>query len=78
MQDATYPFFGIQIQILNLSVLEEAREANPVVCHVSLLSKHRDIVFSRSGIVFEDFLTETRKSVFRFQLHSIAWLSLLT
>ncbi len=39
-----YPFFGIEIQILDLSVLEKRREADSIVCQMSLLTNDNDIV----------------------------------
>lgn len=40
-----HPFFRVEVQILDFSVLEERCEANAVVCQMTLFANDYDVVF---------------------------------
>ena len=42
---ATYPFFGVQIKILGLPMLEKAGQADSIVCEMRLLSNDDYVIF---------------------------------
>jgi hypothetical protein len=52
-----YPISIIKVQLLNLAMAEEACKANPIVGQMRLLSKNGDVVFPRTGIILEEFLS---------------------
>lgn len=53
---ATYPFKGVEIQILHLSMAEEARKANPVVCDMWLFTDHHYTVFASPLVQLQQLL----------------------
>jgi hypothetical protein len=46
-----HPFLGIQIQVLNLSMLEEARQTNPVVRQMLFFANDYNIVLSPLDVI---------------------------
>jgi hypothetical protein len=61
-QGTSYPFFWIQVKILHLAVLEEARQSDAIVSYVRLLTNHDNVVFSSLRIELQEFLTSQSPS----------------
>ena len=57
MGDLAYPLRRVQVQVFDLAMLEEAREANPVIGQMGLLPEHRYVILPRLGIVLEQLLS---------------------
>lgn len=58
MLNEPYPVRGVEIEVFDLAVGEEAGKTNSVVGQMRLLSEHSDVVFSRSRIVLEKLLSD--------------------
>lgn len=54
---ASYPFFGGQVEILDLAVFEKGGKADAVVGNVRLLSNHHNVVQPPLRVKFLHFLT---------------------
>jgi hypothetical protein len=55
----SYPFLVFHVQSFHLSVLEIAREANPVVGQMWLVANDNDIIFSPLRIELQEFFAVT-------------------
>jgi hypothetical protein len=55
--EKTYPFQRVEIEILDLAVVEEARQPDAIVRHVWLLADDDNVVLSRPRVQLEEFLT---------------------
>lgn len=53
----TDPFLWIEVQIFDLAMLEEAGQANAIVCQVWLLAYHYDVVFAPIHVKFHDLFS---------------------
>lgn len=51
-----YPFFRVEIQVLNLPVLEETSQTNAIIRKMRLLANNNNVVFSPLDIVLHEFL----------------------
>ena len=47
----------IEVHILDFAMLKEARQPNPIVCQMPLLSDNDDIVLSALGVHLEEFFS---------------------
>lgn len=54
---ASYPFFGGQVEILDLAVFEKGGKADAVVGNVRLLSNHHNVVQPPLRVELLYFLT---------------------
>jgi hypothetical protein len=59
-----YPFLGVEIQILDLPMLEEASQSHSIVCQMCLLANDCDIVFSSLRVKFHKFLSALKSEPF--------------
>lgn len=67
---STHPFSRIQVQILNLAVLEVARQAHAVVRQMRLLANDGHVVLSSLGVVLEQFFAAARSEMVCLQANS--------
>lgn len=54
----TYPILRVQVQVLDLAVVEEAREADAVVREVRLLADDDNVPLAAPGVQLEDLFDE--------------------
>ena len=54
----TYPVKRVQVQVLHLSVVKEARKADPVVGDMRLLPDDEDVVLAGAGVEFQQLLSK--------------------
>jgi hypothetical protein len=54
---AAYPFYWVEVQVLDFAVLKEGCQADAVVGDMLLLADHGDVVFPCPRVQFQEFLS---------------------